>query len=106
MELSTLKNSVPVWTVESKETFYVAHHVEWPDAQQDARYEARKHPEAVYIATIPNLDFTGVSWTYVITANAKEADAAIHRHLECEILDVESLNFTCYSCSTTIEWIG
>jgi hypothetical protein len=46
------------------------------------------------------------AWTTLETTDAEAADREIRKHLDCEILDTESIAFTCYSCSVTVRWIG
>ena len=47
-----------------------------------------------------------MEWHTITTADAATADAVIREHFDCEIIDTESIDFTCYSCSVTVRWIG
>ena len=59
--------------------------------------------------TEPLLRITGTpnpDWRTLTTTDAIEADTEIRRHLDCAIVDTESVAFTCYSCSVTVRWVG
>lgn len=45
-------------------------------------------------------------WETVETTDAATADAAVRAHFDCAIIDTQSFDFTCYSCSVTVRYRG
>jgi len=46
------------------------------------------------------------TWTAYTTSDAEKADELIHEHLECAIIDTESIDFSCYTHEVSVRWIG
>lgn len=84
---------------------YVAHRDNILDACEDAYFEARKHPEEMVLIVTRN-DLGQEAWRRYISVDAEAAESIIRSHYRCPNVDTESNNFTCYTHSTTVEWIG